>query len=332
MPRILMLYTGGTIGMADTPEGLAPAPGLLPRLIARLPEGRCELDIVEYPQLIDSSAITPAHWRQIVGDIVGRRDQFDGFIVVHGTDTMAYTASMLAFALQGLAKPVVVTGSQLPLIRPGSDGWTNLSDAIEAACQPDLQEVVIVFDRVMLRGCRARKVDAAGFHGFDSPNCPPLAEFGIVPAWHRARWRSASGALSDQAPQLDANVAAFFLTPGAGAGLIGAALSAQPLDGAVLMSYGNGNAPDDEALLAGVSAAAARGTLVLNITQALRGAVAPGAYAASQPLVRAGAVPGGDLTPEAAVAKLLWVCALPVDMVQKRDALTRDWVGEVAVN
>ncbi|TDR82635.1 asparaginase [Paludibacterium purpuratum] len=330
MPRILMLYTGGTIGMADTAEGLAPEPGLLPRLIERLQDSHCQLEVIEYPQLIDSSDITPAHWRQIVDDIVGRRDRYDGFIVVHGTDTMAYTASVLAFALQGLGKPVVVTGSQLPLIRPRSDGWSNLADAIEAACQPDLQEVVVVFDRVMLRGCRARKVDAAGFHGFDSPNCPPLAEFGIAPTWYRERWRVAADAMAPQSPRLNGKVAVFFLTPGVGAGLIGATLSNASLDGAVLMSYGNGNTPADEGLLSGVAAACARGMLVLNITQAVCGAVEPGAYAASQPLVRAGAIPGGDLTPEAALAKLLWVSEQAGSLADKRSALTRDWVGEAS--
>ncbi|BEV73628.1 MULTISPECIES: asparaginase [unclassified Paludibacterium] len=328
MPRILMLYTGGTIGMNDTPEGLAPEAGLLPRLIERLRDGRCELELIEYPQLIDSSAITPAHWQQMVTDIASRREQYDGFIVVHGTDTMAYTASVLAFALQGLGRPVVVTGSQLPLIRPRSDGWSNLADAIEAACQPDLHEVVIVFDRVMLRGCRARKVDAAGFHGFDSPNCPPLAEFGIAAHWHKSRWLAAdkSAPLSDAA--LDGRVAAFFLTPGAGAALIGSTLAEVALDGALLMSYGNGNAPEDDALLAGVAAATARGTLVLNLTQAVRGAVEPGAYAASQPLVRAGAVPGSDLTPEAALAKMLWLSGLPVAMEEKRRLLGLSLIGE----
>ena len=177
--RILLLYTGGTIGMDDTEHGLAPVPGLLPRLIERIVHRDISLEVVEYPELIDSSAITLAHWNRIIGDIVRHYDQYDGFIVVHGTDTMAYTASILAFALQGIGKPVVLTGSQLPLVRARSDGWNNLADALEAASQPDLHEVVIVFSSVMLRGCRARKVDAARFHGFDSPNCPVLAEFGI---------------------------------------------------------------------------------------------------------------------------------------------------------
>lgn len=327
--RILLLYTGGTIGMDDAADGLAPAPGLLPRQIERLHDPRFEVEVLEYAQLIDSSAITPAHWNRMIADIGARRDEFDAFVLVHGTDTMAYTASILAFALQGLGKPVVLTGSQLPLVRARSDGWNNLADAFEAACQPELQEVVIVFDRVMLRGCRARKVDAAGFHGFDSPNCPVLAEFGIAPRWYPERWRSSRARFEGRALDEHACVAAFFLTPGAAAGLIGQTLREPRLTGAVLMSYGNGNTPDDVGLLDGVRAASARGCLVLNITQALAGAVEPGVYAASQPLLRAGALPGRDLTPEAALAKLCWLVSGPDGVAARRALLLRDLVGEM---
>ncbi|KIA79346.1 L-asparaginase, partial [Chromobacterium piscinae] len=152
MSRILVLYTGGTIGMDHTPEGLAPVPGLLPRLLQRFERPGLEFDIVEFAQLIDSSAITPRQWNEIIDALVSRYAQYDGFVVIHGTDTMAYTASVLAFALQGLAKPVVLTGAQLPLVHPRSDGWANLADAFEAACQPDLHEVAIAFNRLLLRG------------------------------------------------------------------------------------------------------------------------------------------------------------------------------------
>lgn len=327
--RILLLYTGGTIGMDDSPAGLAPAPGLLPRLIGRLDDPRFEVEVLEYADLIDSSAITPAHWNRIIDDISAHREAFDAFVVVHGTDTMAYTASVLAFALRGLGKPVVLTGSQLPLVRARSDGWNNLADAFEAACQPLLREVVVVFDRVMLRGCRARKVNAAGFHGFDSPNCPPLAAFGMVPRWYRERWRQEETPWTPQRIDTQLRIGAFFLTPGAGAALIGQALQDPLLSGAVLMSYGNGNAPDDTALCAGIRAASARGCPVLNITQAMTGAVEPGAYAASQPLVCAGALPGEDLTPEAALAKLYWLLSSPLESAARQAWLARDWVGEM---
>jgi L-asparaginase type I len=326
--RILVLYTGGTIGMDDTPQGLAPMPGLLPRQIEGLGDQRFAVEVLEYAPLIDSSAVTPAHWNRIIEDIAARCDDFDGFIVVHGTDTMAYTASVLAFALQGLGKPVVLTGSQLPLVRARSDGWNNLADALEAAAHPDLREVVIVFDRVMLRGCRARKVNAEGFHGFDSPNAPVLAEFGIAPRWYPERWLTPAGPFSVRRIDEQLAIAAFFLTPGAGAGLIGQTLHSAALSGAVLMSYGNGNTPEDAGLLDGVREASARGVIVLNITQSLVGAVEPGAYAASQPLVLAGALPGRDLTPEAAIAKLYWLLSAPGDARARQALLAVDLIGE----
>ncbi|KZE31768.1 asparaginase [Crenobacter luteus] len=329
MTRLCVLYTGGTIGMDHTPDGLAPVPGLLPRLMQRFADAGHDFDLVEYAELIDSSAIAPAHWNRIVDDLVARYDAYDGFIVIHGTDTMAYTASVLAFALQHLAKPVVLTGSQLPLVHPRSDGWSNLADAFEAASQADLCEVTIAFDRQLLRGCRARKVDAARFAGFDSPNAPPLAEFGIAAHWYRERWRArTAGAFAATRLSEAARVAAFFLTPGAGAAIAGERLAEGDLAGAILMSYGNGNAPDEPALLDGVRRASEAGTLVLNLTQVFRGAVEVGAYAASQPLARAGAIPGGDLTPEAALAKLAVLASQPGTPEQKRAALVADWAGE----
>lgn len=331
MPRhLLVLYTGGTIGMDHTPDGLAPVPGLLPRLLERFQSAELTFDVVEYPELIDSSAITPAHWNRIIGDIASRYDAYDGFVVIHGTDTMAYTASVLAFALPGLGKPVVVTGSQLPLVHPRSDGWSNLADALEAACQPDLCEVAIAFDRLLLRGCRARKLDAASFAGFDSPNASPLARFGIKAEWLRQHWLVPQGPFSPITLK-DVRVAALFLTPGAGTALIGQTLADARLDGAVLMSYGNGNAPADTALLAGVAQAAANGTVVVNISQVVHGAVEVGAYAASQPLARAGALAGADLTPEAAVAKLTVLCSQELSAEARREAMQRALAGEMTL-
>lgn len=328
MTRLLILYTGGTIGMDHTPEGLAPVPGLLPRLLERFRSPALDFDVVEYPQLIDSSAIVPAQWQQLIDDLVSRYAAYDGFVVIHGTDTMAYTASVLAFALQGLAKPVIVTGAQLPLVHPRSDGWSNLADALEAASQPDLHEVCIAFSRLLLRGCRARKLDAASFAGFDSPNAPPLATFGIQANWQRQRWLAASQPFQPVTLDASLKVAALFLTPGHGAAFAGQAMQNNALDAAVLMSYGNGNTPADPALLEGVAALSARGGAVLNISQVVHGAVEVGAYAASQPLARAGAIAGADLTPEAASAKLLVLLSQGWRGAALRQQLSKVMVGE----
>ena len=331
MSKLLILYTGGTIGMAPTPAGLAPLPGYLPAQLQRLARDGVSWDVVEYPQLIDSSAITLADWQKLVADLAAAYDRYDGFVVIHGTDTMAYTASVLAFALENLAKPVIVTGSQLPLGHPRSDGWGNLADAIEAACQPDLHEVAIAFNRLLLRGCRARKVDAASFAGFDSPNAAPLARFGIQAAWDKAQWRRGSGAFRAVAPQ-PARIRSGLLLPGSMAAEFGQWLAADTPQAAILLSYGNGNAPADAALLDGVRQASARGCVVVNLTQCVHGAVEVGAYAASQPLAQAGAVAGADMTPEAANAKLLYLLAQGLDAAAVRAAVGRDLRGELSVH
>lgn len=330
MSKLLILYTGGTIGMAPTPAGLAPVPGYLPAQLQRLARDGVSWDVVEYPQLIDSSAITVADWQQLVADLAAAYERYDGFVVIHGTDTMAYTASVLAFALENLAKPVIVTGSQLPLGHPRSDGWSNLADAIEAACQPALHEVAIAFNRLLLRGCRARKVDAASFAGFDSPNAAPLARFGIHADWDTAQWRRGSGAFRAVSPQ-PASIRSGFLLPGSMAGDFGRWLAADTPQAAILHSYGNGNTPADAALLDGVRTASERGCLVVNLTQCGKGAVEVGAYAASQPLAQAGALAGGDMTPEAANAKLLYLLSQGLGVQALRQAWASNQRGEVSL-
>ena len=329
MCRLLVLYTGGTIGMAATPQGLAPLPGLLSKPLQRLAPADVEMTVLEYPQLIDSAAITPAHWNRMIDDIRAHYAAYDGFVIIHGTDTLAYSASVLAFALSGLGKPVVLTGAQLPLGHPRSDGWSNLADALTVAQQADLHEVVIAFNRQVLRGCRARKLDAASFAGFATPNAPRLAEFGIAEQWQRQHWRQAAEPFRPQRLDESVNIGCFFLTPGAGARCIGQALQAGDLHGAVLMSYGNGNAPADPVLLEGVRSLSAAGGAVLNISQVLHGAVQVGAYAASQPLATAGAVSGGDMTPEAALAKLHVLLSSGLRGEALRAALSTPIAGEL---
>ncbi|WP_174873847.1 asparaginase [Vogesella oryzae] len=331
MSKLLILYTGGTIGMDYTPHGLAPVAGYLPRQLERLARQGVSWDVVEYPQLIDSSAITIAHWRQLVADIADAYQRYDGFVGIHGTDTMAYTASVLAFALHNLQKPVIVTGSQLPLVHPRSDGWNNVGVAIEAACQSDLHEVAIAFDNVLLRGCRARKVDATSFAGFDSPNAPPLARFGIAAHWQRSLWRQNRGEFRAVLPQ-EQDIRSGFLLPGGMAAAFGRWLAADTPHGALLFSYGNGNTPEEPALLEGIRAASAAGCVVVNLTQCPRGAVEVGAYAASQPLAQAGAVSAGDMTPEAAQAKLLLLLSQGLSAAEIRAAFGRDQAGEITLD
>ncbi|MGL6071905.1 asparaginase [Craterilacuibacter sp.] len=328
--RILVLYSGGTIGMGHTPQGLAPVAGLLPGLLVRFQSEVLDFDLIEYPQLIDSSAIALSDWNRLISDIAKHYHAYDGFVIIHGTDTMAYTASVLAFALQNLAKPVVITGSQLPLVHPRSDGWSNLADAFEAACQSDLHEVVLAFDRVLLRGCRARKVDAASFSGFASPNAPTLARFGITIDWQRSVWRKGAGVFAAQQLDEQVKILPLLLMPGAAAASFGSLLQGEH-HGALLMSYGNGNAPAERVLLEGVASASRRNLPVLNLTQVMKGAVAVGAYAASQPLAQAGALPGFDMTPEAALAKLTVLASMSLAPEARQARLLCDWAGEMSI-
>ncbi|MDF0605121.1 asparaginase [Neisseriaceae bacterium TC5R-5] len=330
MRRILVLHTGGTIGMEASPAGLVPVPGLVPSLLERYRRPGLDLTVLELAELIDSSAITPRHWNQIIAQLAEHYHHYDGFVLTHGTDTMAYTASVLAFALQGLAKPVVLTGAQLPLLHPRSDGWGNLADALEAACQSDLHEVSIAFNRLLLRGCRARKLSAEQFAGFDSPNCPPLAQFAIQTHWQRQHWRTAQRPFQAQSLNDTLKLACLFLTPGYGAQLAGQAMLTQELDAAVVMSFGNGNAPADPLLLEGVANMHQRGAPVVNISQVLQGAVAVGAYAASQALAGAGALSGRDLTPEAALAKLHYLLSTGLSAQPLLAALDCSLAGEMS--
>lgn len=243
--RVCILYTGGTIGMKPTPQGYAPEPGYLGRVMASMPDFSSpempRYDICEYSPLLDSSNMGPRHWLAIARDIADKYGDYDGFVVIHGTDTMAYTASALPFMLEGLAKPVVLTGSQIPLCKVRSDGRENLVTALMVVALTPVPEVCLCFGNRLLRGCRATKVDAAGFQAFDSPNYPDLGHIGVtirprpellLPA------RPANGLTVH--PLSDARVGALRLFPGISAELVANVLRS-PLQGLVLETYGLGN-------------------------------------------------------------------------------------------
>ena len=320
--------------MRPTVHGYAPAPGYLADQLAALPEfGHAdvpEIELHEHDPILDSSNMRPAHWLAIARDIVARADEFDGFVVVHGTDTMAYTASALAFMLRGLGKPVVLTGSQIPLCELRSDARDNLLTALLlAAGEPPVPEVGLFFGARLLRGCRAVKVNATGFDAFDSPNHPPLATVGVDLAVDWSSVRPPGGALRALPERLDATVGALRLFPGISADLVHNAL-APPLEGLVLETYGAGNAPDDDPeLLAAIAEATARGVVVVDCTQCLRGTVALGAYATGAALLRAGVIPGFDLTAEAALAKLVYLLSSERRPHEVRELMQRNLCGEL---
>lgn len=305
MQRICVIYTGGTIGMLPGADGYAPAPDYLRQQLQSLYPG---LSVLEYSPLLDSSEMTPALWSRIAADIAGAYDSYDGFVVLHGTDTMAYTAAALSYMLENLGKPVVITGSQIPWCEPGNDAVDNVAAALALAARDDLCEVALVFAGRCLRGNRSRKVDCDGMAAFASPNCPELGQ------WTAEGWTD----LYRDTAALPRPAAAFHFQPVAdGAQIVAARLapgftgawlakSLQELDGVVLETFGAGNAGADPALMNALAQAAADG-LVVNCTACMQGRVKMGRYAVSGSLEQMGVLDGADMTPEAALAKLYYV-------------------------
>jgi L-asparaginase len=333
--RVYIAYTGGTIGMARRDDGsYAPAPGYLAELMAALPElrdPRAPAYVVhEYATLRDSATMTPADWTAIAEDIAANYGAYDGFVVLHGTDTMAYTASALAFMLRGLRKPVVLTGAQIPLCEVRSDGRENLITALLVAAHEAIPEVCLSFGSRLLRGCRAVKVNASGLDAFESPNFPPLAQIGIDIEVDRhlvLPTPTADAPLSVQ-PIGAVRIAALRLFPGISPDMVAAVLA--PLQGLVLETYGSGNGPaNDAAFLAVLAEASARGVVVVSRSQCLRGRVDLGAYATGAGLARAGVISGHDLTAEAALAKLAYLFSAGHGPEAVRELMGRSLRGEL---
>lgn len=305
--RIYIAYTGGTIGMQPSAQGFVPAPGMMAKQLAALPElHRPEMpDFVlhEYEPLIDSAEMTPAHWQRIADDIAANYDDYDGFIILHGTDTMAYTASALSFMLNGLKKPVIVTGAQIPLASLRTDARANLLNALFIAAEHPLPEVCLFFEDKLLRGNRSTKARADGFDAFESPNLPPLARAGIEIRSTSVTPLQPCDEVFSVAAITPQPVAVVTLYPGISHEVIANALQA-PVKALILRSFGVGNAPRTPELLALFKEAQARDVLVLNLSQCYSGRVAMGSYATGSALAQAGVISGFDMTLEAALAKL----------------------------
>uniref|UniRef100_A0A9J8C982 asparaginase n=1 Tax=Cyprinus carpio carpio TaxID=630221 RepID=A0A9J8C982_CYPCA len=265
--------------------------------------------VLEYSPLLDSCNMTTDDWATIGKDIEKHYEQYDGFVILHGTDTMAYTASALSFMCENLGKPVVLTGSQVPIYEMRNDGRDNLLGALLIAGQFVIPEVCLYFHHKLYRGNRVTKVDAGSFNAFTSPNLPPLAnaEVDIKINWDTV-WRANTTSKFTVNTQMNRNVGLLRLFPGITADTVRAFLQ-PPMDGIVLETYGSGNAPDNRAdLLDEIRKATQRGVIMINCTQCLRGSVTT-SYATGQALSDAGLVAGCDMTPEAALSKLSYVLA-----------------------
>jgi lysophospholipase len=320
--RILVLYAGGTIGMRESPRGYEPAPGFLAEQIERLPQLRDpstpNYDIIEYDPLLDSSNMGPKEWARIARDIERHYEAYSAFIVLSGTDTMAYAASALSFMLEELGKTVVLTGSQIPLCELRNDAIDNLLGALTIASRYQIPEVCLYFANKLLRGNRARKHDASALDAFESANFPPLVHVGVDITVNWDAVRSPTAEPFRVEATLDPHVASLRLFPGIDAQTI-ANFVRPPLRGLVLETYGAGNAPDRRAdLLDALREAAARDLVMVNVTQCSRGMVSPD-YATGTALAEIGIVPGADMTPEAALTKLAYLLGkgLPTSEVRR---------------
>ncbi len=333
--RVLVINTGGTIGMRRMDNGYRPEPGFLLEQMRRVPEladpAMPTYEVREFSPVLDSANMTPEDWQRIASEIHGAYADFDGFLILHGTDTMAYTASALAFMLQGLAKSVILTGSQLPLCELRNDARENLMTAMLLASQFTIPEVAIFFGSRLLRGCRSTKASTNLFEAFDSPNYPPLGIAGTEIEVFLPRIRPIPTGEELSLHRLrSGRIATVRLFPGFDWSVL-RHLAAQPLDALILQSYGVGNGPSDPEFLTIVRDAVERGIVLVNLTQCQQGEVLMGEYATGSALADAGVVSGGDMTFEATLAKLrLLLAEHPQKPDYVRQALGRDWVGELS--
>jgi len=334
--RIYVAYTGGTIGMQKSEHGYIPVPGFLSDTVRQMPEfyrpEMPDFDIHEYHPVIDSSDMTPAHWLTIARDIEANYQNYDGFVVLHGTDTMAYTASALSFMLENLSKPVIITGSQIPLAQLRSDGQVNLLNSLYLAAYYPIAEVALYFNNQLFRGNRATKADADGFNAFASPNFPPLLQAGIHIELKAGQLSNAKEYPPLQVAHITPQpVSVVTLYPGISADVI-KNMAAAPVRALIIKSYGVGNAPQAPELLAALTEAAERGTVIVNCTQCFKGKVNMGGYATGHALQQCGVSSGFDMTLEAALTKLHYLLSKDLSSDEVRTLVMQNLRGELSAS
>jgi L-asparaginase len=337
--NILIINTGGTIGMVKDKLTGTLHPVNADELFRHIPilgELDEQIDMHSFDPLLDSSNISPSHWVEMVRVIESNYEKYDGFVVLHGSDTMAYTASALSFMLENLNKPVILTGSQLPLGMVRSDGRENLTAAIEIASArtddtPVVPEVGVYFENRLLRGNRTFKYNAENFEAFHSGNFPPLAEVGVHIKFNHNIILKPNFKKLKIHTELDNNITVLKLFPGISEAAVRSQLNIPGLRAVVLETYGSGNAMTDRWFLDLIGDAIKRGIILMNITQCKAGAVEMGKYQTSEEMRRMGVVGGADMTTESAVAKLMYLLGAGFSMIEVENYLQLSLRGEISV-
>lgn len=340
-PHILIIYTGGTIGMIENPETHTLQPFDFTHLIDNVPKIKMldyTIENIQFNPPLDSSDMNPKYWMEMARAIEENFDRFDGFVVLHGTDTMSYTASALSFMLENLHKPVIITGSQLPIGEVRTDGEENLITALQIAAATDIndapmvQEVAILFENYLWRGNRSTKMSADNFNAFKSNNYPPLAKIGLgIHFNEEALMRAVMKRPLKVRYAMDTNVMFLDLNPGISEEILRHQLSTPGIKGIVLKTFGAGNAPTYLWFLDAIRDAVDRGIVIVNVTQCVNGGVHTKRYLSGDRLAAAGVISGHDMTSEAAITKLMYLFGLGLPPAEVRKYLECSLCGEVTL-
>lgn len=338
--KILLIYTGGTIGMITDPVTGSLKPFDFSHITQEVPELKkfhCRIDTMSFEDPIDSSNMSPEIWVKLAEVIEGQYNEYDGFVVLHGSDTMAYTASALSYMFRGLTKPIVFTGSQLPIGVIRTDGKENLITAIEIAAAkengaPKITEVVIYFEYLLYRGNRTTKVNSLYFDAFHSPNYPMIAEAGVDIRYNDGAYNNLQRGDFEVKKHFCTNVASVKLFPGINQEIIKSVIEIEGLRGLVIETFGSGNAPINGWLRNMLAQAVEKGIIVVNISQCVGGGVYQEKYETGRQLSKVGVISGQDLTFEAAITKMMHLLGENDDSEKVKELMQKSIAGEMRNN